>query len=218
MAVKQMILKDTSGGTELILPVTPESFSVSFGRNVLKVNVHQLGDVNLWGQKTAATVQVSALLPSSERSYAFAGGYTGNPYGAIEVMQNWQNQGKILRFIVSETPVNLAVLLSEVSYGEQDGTGDVTANLTLSEYREVGATQVQTSGGQPTATRPAESGGLHSSPQGYTVVKGDTMWAIARKFYGDATLCWKLASFNDIKNANIIYPGQVVKIPDKGAL
>lgn len=217
MALKQMILKDTSGGTELILPVTPESFSVAFGRNVLKVNVHQLGDVNLWGQKMAGTVQISALFPSSERSYAFAGGYTGNPYGAIELLKNWQDQGKILRFIVSETPVNLAVLLSEVSYGEQDGTGDVTANLTLSEYRETGAVQVQ-SGSSQSAARPSESGGIHSSPQSYTVVKGDTMWTIARKFYGDATLCWKLASYNGIKNANIIYPGQVVKIPDKGAL
>lgn len=217
MAVKQMILKDTSGGTELILPVTPESFSVSFGRNVLKVNVHQLGDVNLWGQKTAGTVKISAVFPSSDRSYAFSGGYTGNPYGAIELLQNWQNQGKILRFIVSETPVNLAVLLSEVSYGEQDGTGDVTADMTLTEYRETGAVQVQ-SGSSQTASRPAQSGGVQKSPQSYTVVKGDTMWAISRKFYGDATLCWKLASYNGIKNANIIYPGQVLKIPDKGAL
>ena len=50
MALKQMILKDTAGGAEFVLPVTPENFSVSFGRNVLKVNVHQLGDVNLWAR------------------------------------------------------------------------------------------------------------------------------------------------------------------------
>ena len=216
MALQQLILKDTAGGTELTLPVTPESFSVSFGRNVLKVNVHQLGDVNLWGQKTAATVQIAALFPSSERSYAFAGGYAGNPYGAIELLRNWQDAGKILRFIVSETPVNLAVLLSEVRYGEQDGTGDVYADLTLSEYRETGAVQIQA--GSRTSSRPSESGGLQKTPQSCTVVKGDTMWAIARKFYGDAALCWKLAAYNGIANANLIYPGQVVKIPDKGAL
>ena len=217
MALKQMILKDTAGGTEFVLPVTPENFSVSFGRNILKVNVHQLGDINLWGQKAAATVKLSAMLPASGRTYAFSGGYAGNPYGAIELLQNWQNQGKILRFIVSETPVNLAVLLSEVSFGEQDGTGDVYTELTISEYRETGAVQVQ-SGSSQTLSRPAQSGGVQKSPQSYTVVKGDTMWAIARKFYGDATLCWKLASYNGIQNANIIYPGQMIKIPDKGAL
>lgn len=217
MAVRQMILKDTAGGTELILPVTPESFSVSFGRNVLKVNLHQLGDVNLWGQRRAGEVKLSAVFPASERSYAFPGGYAGNPYGAIELLKNWQNQGKILRFIVSETPVNLAVLLSEVSFGEQDGTGDVYTSITLSEYREIGAVQVRP-GGSQTAARPAESGGVQPSPQSYTIVKGDTLWAIARKFYGDASLCWKLADCNGIKNANLIFPGRTIKIPDKGVL
>ena len=50
------------------------------------------------------------------------------------------------------------------------------------------------------------------------VVKGDTLWAIARKYYGDPQLCWRLASYNQIKNANLIFPGQVVRLPDKGAL
>ena len=127
-----------------------------------------------------------------------------------------RSRWKIRRFIVSETPVNLAVLLSEVRYGEQDGTGDVYADLTLSEYRETGAVQIQ-AGGQ-TSSRPSESGGLQKTPQSYTVVKGATMWAIARKFYGDAALCWKLAAYNGIANANLIYPGQILKIPDKGAL
>lgn len=218
--IRQMILKDSSGGTELVFPVTPGSFSVSFGREVLKVNLHQMGEVNLWGQATAAEIKITVQLPSSERSYAFSGGYTGNPYGAIELLKNWQSGGKILRYIVSGTTVNLAVLLSEVRYGERDGTGDVYADLVLAEYRETGAAQVQSrsSGGAAVPQRTTEAGGTRASAQSYTVVKGDTLWAIARRFYGDAALCWKLASYNQIKNANLIFPGQVVKIPDKGAL
>lgn len=215
MAVRKMILKDSAGSTELVLPVTPSEFQVSFGRNVLKVNIHQMGDINLWGQSTAATVKVSALFPASERSYAFTDGYTGNPYGAIELLHNWQTQGKILRYIISDTPVNMAVLLADVSYGEQDGTGDVYAELTLQEYRETGAIRTQTGSAK---TRTAESGGVFAATQSYAVAKGDTLWAIARKFYGDATLCYSLATYNGIQNANLIFPGQIVKIPDKGAL
>lgn len=216
MAALKMILKDTAGGTEFVFPVTPESFSVSSDREVLKVNIHQMGEVNLWGLKKAATLKISAQLPSGERSYAFSGGYVGNPYGAIELLQGWQTAGKVLRYIVSDTPVNLPVLLSSLSYGEQDGTRDVYVQLVLEEYRETGAVQVQS--GAQQAARPAESGGVMASPQRYTVVKGDTMWAIARKYYGDPTLCWKLAQYNGIPNANLIYPGQVVSLPDKGAL
>lgn len=31
-------------------------------------------------------------------------------------------------------------------------------------------------------------------------------------------LAYKLASYNGIKNANLIYPGQRVKLPEKGKL
>lgn len=43
----------------------------------------------------------------------------------------------------------------------------------------------------------------------YTVVKGDTLGAIAKKF--DTTVD-QLATLNNIKNKNLIYPGQVLKL------
>lgn len=44
----------------------------------------------------------------------------------------------------------------------------------------------------------------------YTVHAGDTLWAIGKK-YG---IPWKnIASVNNIKNPNLIYPGTVLKIP-----
>jgi nucleoid-associated protein YgaU len=52
----------------------------------------------------------------------------------------------------------------------------------------------------------------------HRVVKGDTLWGICRRTYGDGALAWKLAEANGIKNANLIFPGQVVKLPDKGSL
>ncbi len=220
MSVRKMILKDTAGGAELVFPVTPPEFRVSFGRNVLKVNIHQMGDVNFWGQAAAAEITLPVLFPSGDRSYAFSGGWAGNPYGAVERLRNWQKQGTVLRYIVSDTPVNLAVLLSRVEYGEQDGTGDVSAELTLAEYRELGAVRVDTAkaGAGTSGARSSESGGRQKGEQAYTVAKGDTLWAIARKYYGDAELCWRLASYNGIQNANLIFPGQIVRLPDKGAL
>ena len=52
----------------------------------------------------------------------------------------------------------------------------------------------------------------------YTVKKGDTLSGIAKKFYGAATQpYWKLiqeANKDIIKDANLIYPDQVFKIPE----
>ena len=44
----------------------------------------------------------------------------------------------------------------------------------------------------------------------YTVVRGDTLWAISQK-YGVSISA--IVSYNDIQNPNLIYAGQVLKIP-----
>lgn len=49
----------------------------------------------------------------------------------------------------------------------------------------------------------------------YTVQKGDTLWKIAKQFYGNGSQYSKIVSANSdkIKNPNLIYPGQVFSIP-----
>jgi nucleoid-associated protein YgaU len=51
--------------------------------------------------------------------------------------------------------------------------------------------------------------------QSYTVVRGDTLSAIAKKFYGKANLWTKLHAANrdQIPNPDLIKPGQVLRIP-----
>jgi nucleoid-associated protein YgaU len=49
--------------------------------------------------------------------------------------------------------------------------------------------------------------------QTYTVVRGDTLSAIAKRFYGKASEYRKIASANNIANPDLIHPGQVLTIP-----
>jgi nucleoid-associated protein YgaU len=54
-----------------------------------------------------------------------------------------------------------------------------------------------------------------SKVQTYTVKKGDCLWNIAKKFYGNGskyTLIYN-ANKDKIKNPNLIYVGQVFTIP-----
>ena len=58
----------------------------------------------------------------------------------------------------------------------------------------------------------ADANGAASST--YTVVKGDSLWKIAKKLYGDGTK-WSLiyeANKNSIKDPRLIWPGQVLVI------
>jgi nucleoid-associated protein YgaU len=58
-----------------------------------------------------------------------------------------------------------------------------------------------------------------SSPpaQHHTVVKGDTLSAIAKKYYGDASLYPRIFEANKpmLKDPDKIYPGQSLRIPPK---
>ncbi len=51
------------------------------------------------------------------------------------------------------------------------------------------------------------------APRTYTVVSGDTLWAISERFYGDGNKYQVIADASGISNPDLIHPGQVLTIP-----
>ncbi len=47
----------------------------------------------------------------------------------------------------------------------------------------------------------------------YTVESGDTLWAIAERFYGDGNQYQRIADASGVSNPDLIQPGQVLTIP-----
>jgi len=209
----KFIFKDNAN-TELILPVTPKDFEIQNGINIETVNIHALGDIIIAGYRKLGGFKIPCLLPA--RDYPFAHVTGKDPYEYVERFNKWCQERVALRFIISDTPVNTPALIESVQYGEKDGTGDVYMTLNLREYREISMTQTQKREQTGNATR--EEPAARATADTYVVVKGDTLSAISRKFYGDASLCYVLADFNAIKNANLIFPGQSIKIPSKELL
>jgi len=73
-----------------------------------------------------------------------------------------------------------------------------------------------TSGGSSTAPKPAPAA---PAEQIYTVVAGDSLSKIAKRVYGDANLWRRIfeANQDQIKNPDLIHPGQKLKIPAANA-
>lgn len=66
-------------------------------------------------------------------------------------------------------------------------------------------------------TTPAAGEPAAIAPQYYEIKKGDTLSAIAKREYGDATK-WRTiyeANKDQIKNPDLIHPGQKIKIPSQ---
>lgn len=67
----------------------------------------------------------------------------------------------------------------------------------------------------PAPPAPPARTSLPPAPRTYVVVRGDCLWNIAKRFYGSGPLWPRIfdANRNQIKNPNLIYPGQRLVIP-----
>ena len=211
---RQFIFKDTETGRELVLPVTPKGYDIEHGRKANSISMQQVGDVNLPGLPVLLDTELECLLPAQAYPFLQPGAGT-NPWVYLEQLEKWSDAGTVLRFVVSGTPVNAAVLLEGVTYREQDGTNDLYADITLRQYTRpetpVLPAEPSASGAGTAASRDSATG--TATAKTCTVASGDTLWGICRRYYGDGSLAWRLAAANGIANANLIRPGQVLTIP-----
>lgn len=204
------------GGKELALPITPESFTAETAVKPETVNVHDVGDADILGKPSLQAIKLECLFPAND--YPFAS-IEMEPYEYVRMFQKWAKSGKVLRFMVSDTPVNISVRVESISYSERDGTNDVYATISLREHRTLEATA--TEGTAPAGgTRAAPDGSAVAGAFAYTAKYGDTLAAICRKNYGDGSAKFynALARYNGKPNPNILMTGEVLKIPPRESL
>ena len=122
-----------------------------------------------------------------------------------------------LKFENVSVPADINKYLSSLTFTdeEEDNADDLQLAFDdreskwLGSWLEVKPTFVKTS---TTVQKQVEA----ASVVNYVVKKGDTLWAIAKKYLGSGTKYPQIASENNIKNPNLIYPGQVFKITTGG--
>ena len=207
-----------SNSDKIMLPVNPESFAFTEKHNNTSVNVNSIGEVNLLGKRDLKTGTISSHFPKRDRNYANNSGRQA-PYTYINKLLSWKSSGKPVQLIITGTKINFQVTIETLKYGEQDGTGDVYYDLTLKEYRavEIKKTKLKekkkTTKKKSKPKRPAAK--KKPKTKTYTVKRGDCLWNIAKRFYGNGTQYTKIYNANrgKIKNPNLIYPGQVLTIP-----
>ena len=183
---------------------------------------------NKGGSKSSSNSKSGDNLTASSSSKNDSSGQVEKKYNYIEV----NTLSGTLNFIVNEDTIKLkagdTVKLNGLGKYLSGNyyVKDITRQISSSGYSH-SATLIKTDVGSSLKTstkskdkkKPVKK--VTSSPskstaqRTYTVKKGDCLWNIAKKFYGNGSAYTKIydANTNKIANPNLIYPGQVFVIP-----
>ena len=201
-------------------PVTPSEISCETSANISTESVNDLGNVSLFSGVELRTIPINSFFPNKDYSFCTYSNVEP-PYEFVSKIEKWQNEGKKLRYIVSDGYTNIPVMINSFTYREQDGTGDVYFDLSLIEYKEIklNKTTSNNNSNNNSTDRTTENAPKPSGEnKTHKVSSGDSLWAIAQKYYGDGSQYPKIKEANkdkytSLNNNNIIYSNWELVIP-----
>lgn len=203
------------------LPVNPEEIKRKREMNVETYQVLKTGQVSIPSYCGLEEFSFEAEFPSQEYHYMNSGAKANADFYE-KMFRRAQKNLDPIRFIASNDindDISTMVLVKSVEVVEKAGEeGDKYITLNLMEYKSPGKryVAVQTAAA---AVKQEEAAAEEANPavtenKTHTVQSGDTLWGIAKTYYGDGGQYTKIAAANpSIKNPNLIYAGQVLTIP-----
>lgn len=216
----ELYLKENDSNV-LRFPVTPSEVICETSANISTESVNDLGEVSLFSGVGLKSIPIDSFFPNKDYSFCTYNNIE-KPYELVRKLETWQNKGTKLRYIVSDGYTNIPVMINSLTYQEQDGTGDVYFSLSLIEYKEIKLNKTTSNNSNSTnntTNRPTENAPKPSGEnKTHKVVKGDSLWSIAQKYYGDGSKYTKIKEANkdkytSLSKNNIIYTNMELVIP-----
>lgn len=206
------------------LPINPASVEFTEKQLNQAITLLNIGEANLKGERGLKYTKLSSFFPSEKSP--FYKNAKRKPDKYVAMLQEWKNTKTVVRVIISDMKINLAMLIDDFTYSMKEGDEDIYYTISLSEYRMLNVPSVQITtkvrnNGLLSRPAPIASGGTH------TVVGGDTLWGIAKQHYGSGSSYTRIYGANSgiieasakrhgkssSGNGHWIYPGDVYSIP-----
>ena len=181
-------LTDVENGADFCFPANPEEIACTFDSVYQTYNIISLGEVVVpKGRKAARFSWDGYFWGTPRRRQPFIVGTWKKPDGCIEILDRWRKKERILRLMVTETPINIDVTISKFVYKPFGGLDDYKYSIQFTEYRELKMYTTAEMGvtSYEKKTTPRVDASSQSAGTAYTIQDDDTLWGIARKFYGD---------------------------------
>ena len=205
MNTRTVLLWHNNGAERIYFTVNPAQIAVSRPNRNRVLPLAMGGTVNAWGGRGLREVRLETFLPDTGSPF-----YEGtDPQTVLAMLRAWQDSGDPVRLILSGSDINDAFLIEDVSETLREGDRDVGLTLTLREYKFKSALAALAGADGATAVQRQDE---RVTPRSYTMKKGDTLWGIATRFYGDGTRWRELASRNGVGDPKKLQIGKVLTL------
>lgn len=216
-------------GKDCLLPVAPRKLQMKVDNANKTYTMVNEGEINILKSPGLTEFEFDALLPNVKYPFAvYKSGDFHRAFWYLKKLEKMKTEKQKFQFIVSRKLPNGKVLFStdmtvsledyKVKEDAKEYGMDVMVTIKLKQYREYGTKTCKVKKKKnkkkkvvKTKTRETKE----VKTQTYTVKKGDCLWNIAKKFYGNGSKYTVIYNANKdkIKNPNLIYVGQVFTIP-----
>lgn len=215
----------------VLFPVVPSKLDMKINNQNKTITLINDGEVNILKKAGLSDIDFEVLLPNVKYPFAiYEDGFKGSAY-YTDKLESLKLANQPFDFIVTRAfpngkqifDINKLVSLEDYKIKEDSKNGfDLLVSISLKEYREnkTVVSNVIIEDGKAKVTienaRETKNSPKPKSTENYTVVKGDTLWSIAKRVYGDGNLYAKLAELNNINDPNNIKIGAVLTLPNGG--
>ena len=214
-----------------LLPVAPSKLEIKINNANKTLALINEGEINILKKPGLTDIEFTCGIPQVRYPYAvYKEGFRGADY-FLDYFESLKNSRKPFQFIVCRVlpsdrklfNTNIKVTLEDYKLTEDAGDGfDVTVKVKLKQWRDYGTKTVNITmaASKPRAAaepqRESTTSPAPAQAASYTVVKGDCLWNIAKKFYGNGSKYTVIYNANKGViggNPNLIYPEQELTIP-----
>jgi LysM repeat protein len=214
----------------VLLPIPPKKLELKISNQNKTYDLMNYSEINVLKNPGLTSIEFEVLLPNVKYPFAMYKNDFQNAKYYLGILENLKVNKSAFQFIVirkfpngnSIFDTNIKVSIEDYTITDSTDEGfDTKVKIKLKQYREYSTKTVQITIKQykpPVVTRTVTTNNTAASKpsgQNYTVKRGDCLWNIAKKYYGNGSKYTTIYNANrdKIKNPNLIYPGQVLWIP-----
>ena len=210
-----------------LLPVTPQKLELKISNGNKTITLIDEGEVTILKAAGLTEVELECMLPQTPYPFAvYQDGFRDAKF-FLDHFEALKTCRRPFLFIVCRRmpqgqtlfDTNMRVSMEDYKITENAKEGfDVNVKIALKQWRDYGTKTVTlTADGTQANIETQRETDNAPAAQTYEVKKGDCLWHIARKFYGDGSRYPVIYDANKELiggNPNRIYPGQVLLIPE----